>query len=381
MRRGKPPFNSSFITPHSSLNREHPVEGDARPRGGLFGHGDLVDYVAGAQRVERPGEVLRGDAVHRGAHAEVGREQADLFVRVLLDQTVDEIDLGADGPGRACGRSLNRLDDELGRAGEVCLLDDRALALRVHQNLYAGHLRAHLIHVPGAEATVDGAVALPEDEARTSQLVRGVAAEFFVRIPQRHLFKGETEANAGVAPQVLVWEEEELVGLLQILLEERHGVRGGADHAAALAAEGFDRGAGVHVGDGDDLELVEHAYATELLPGVLDLFGGRHVGHRAARSEVWQDNFLVAGLEYVGGFGHEVDAAEDYEVCFGPPGGKLRELEGVARVVGVADYVVALVMVAEDDESRAQAPSCRLDALVQLRLRHPEVVFERRRFR
>ena len=41
------------------------------------------------------------------------------------------------------------------------------------------------------------------------------------------------------------------------------------------------------------------------------------------------------------------------------------------------DHVVALVVVAEDDEARAQLAPRRLDALVQLGLRHPEVVFER----
>src|SRR5436305_2879376 len=109
----------SSLTLHpSSLYFEHSVEGDARPSCGLFGHGDLVDDCAGAKRVERPGEVLRGDAVHRRAHAEVGREQAYVFVRVLTDETVDEVDLRADGPRGAGRRFLNRLDDELGRAAQ-----------------------------------------------------------------------------------------------------------------------------------------------------------------------------------------------------------------------------------------------------------------------
>jgi hypothetical protein len=73
-----------------------------------------------------------------------------------------------------------------------------------------------------------------------------------------------------------------------------------------------------------------------------------------------------------------VDAAEDYVVGLGPLGRELGELEGVAGVVGVGYHVVALVVVAEDDEAAPQLAPRGLDALGQLRLRHPEVVFERR---
>jgi hypothetical protein len=36
-----------------------------------------------------------------------------------------------------------------------------------------------------------------------------------------------------------------------------------------------------------------------------------HVGHGAAGGEVGEDDGLVGTGEHVGGFGHEVDAAED----------------------------------------------------------------------
>src|SRR5437763_1480517 len=139
--------------------------------------------------------------------------------------------------------------------------------------------------MPRAEATVDGAVALPQNQTRAPKLVGGVAAEFLRRVPQRHLFEGDAELDAGVAAQVLVWEEEELIGLGEILVEEWDGVRRSADDAFVLAAEGFDRGAGVHVGDGHDAEVFEDADGLKLLPGVLDLLDGSHVGHRAARAE------------------------------------------------------------------------------------------------
>src|SRR5688500_6651401 len=159
------------------LNRKHPVEGDARPAGRLLGDGYLVDDAPGDERVEHPREVLRRDAVHRGAHAEVGREQAYLLVRVPRGQTADEVDLGADRPLGARGRLLDGLDDELGRAVQVALLDDLALALRVDEHLDARKLFADRVDVPRAEAPVDGAVALPEDEPRLAQLLRRIAAQ------------------------------------------------------------------------------------------------------------------------------------------------------------------------------------------------------------
>jgi len=66
----------------------------------------------------------------------------------------------------------------------------------------------------------------------------------------------------------------------------------------------------------------------------------------------------LVGCEYVCGFCHEVDAAEDdvfyWGVCgcsfFDDGGGELCEFEGVSGEVGVLDYGVHLVVVAEDEE-------------------------------
>ena len=58
--------------------------------------------------------------------------------------------------------------------------------------------------------------------------------------------------------------------------------------------------------------------------------------------------------EDVGALGHEVDAAEDDVVGGVLAGGVLRELERVAGVVGELDDLVALVVVAEDDEAVAE---------------------------
>ena len=48
-----------------------------------------------------------------------------------------------------------------------------------------------------------------------------------------------------------------------------------------------------------------------MLPAVGDGVEVGHVGHGAAGGEVGEDDGLVGTGEDVGGFGHEVDAAED----------------------------------------------------------------------
>src|SRR3954470_14411148 len=133
------------FTIYRLLNSKHSVERDARPAGRLFGHGYLVYDAAREKRFEHPCEILRGYAVHRRAHAQVGREQTYIFIRVLLDKSIDEVHLRADGPRGTGGRFLNRLDDELGRAVHVRLLDDRALALGMHEHLDARHFLPQLI--------------------------------------------------------------------------------------------------------------------------------------------------------------------------------------------------------------------------------------------
>ena len=57
---------------------------------------------------------------------------------------------------------------------------------------------------------------------------------------------------AGVAAEVLVREEEDLVAAFEGVVERLGGVAGGADDAVVLADEGLEAGGAVHVGDGDD---------------------------------------------------------------------------------------------------------------------------------
>src|SRR5262245_27973878 len=78
--------------------------------------------------------------------------------------------------------------------------------------------------------------------------------------------------------------------------------------------------------------------------------------------------------EDVSALGHEVDAAEEDQIGVAAAGGLLRELKGVAAEVGEPDDLVALVVVAEDDELLAELAFERPDLLVPLWAGHHEVL-------
>lgn len=87
------------------------------------------------------------------------------------------------------------------------------------------------------------------------------------------------------------------------------------------------------------------------VPAFGDLLGGGHVGHRTAGREVRQDDLLGVAGEDVGGLGHEVHAAEDDVLGLRAGGRVARELEGVAGDIGELDHLVALVVVAQDEDA------------------------------
>jgi hypothetical protein len=135
----------------------------------------------------------------------------------------------------------------------------------------------------------------------------------------------------------------------------------GADDAAVGAAEGLQAGGGVHVGDGDDVlggaeELLEFA------PGAPHVRLGGHVRHRAAGLHVREDHLLVVGAEDVRSLRHEVHAAEDDVLRLAALRRVLGEGERVAALIGELDDVLALVVVAQDDDVVAERLARRADA-------------------
>ncbi len=110
------------------------------------------------------------------------------------------------------------------------------------------------------------------------------------------------------------------------------------------------------------------------LPRLDSLVVVRHVGHRAAGGHVGEDDLDGVGREHVRGFRHEVHAAEDNvlhpdalsRAILDDGGRELGELERVAEEIRMADNLVHLVMVPENDEFFAELGAPRFDLLVQL---------------
>ena len=229
-------------------------------------------------------------------------------------------------------------------------------------------LGAQLVDDVLGEAAVHRAVALPQDHPRLLELLGAEAAARLLGVPDDALVERDAHLeHGGVAPEVLVGEEEDLGAALEVgllvegPLEGDVGVGGRAHDAAVAAAERLDVGAGVHVGHRHDAVL--DAGVGHRVPGVLDLAQAGHVGHRAAGREVGKDHLLRRRGQDVGRLGHEVHAAEDDELGVRAAGGVAGELEGVAGDVGELDDLVALVVVAEDEDPLAKGRLGRAGAL------------------
>src|ERR1017187_745981 len=343
-------------------------------------HLDAVDDAAFHQVFKSPSKMLRTYAVHGGAEAASVVESDDLFAfrGEAAGEAGDQVNLGSDGEYGAGGGVLNNLDEALGGAQCVGLLVDLPVALRMHDDLDAGILGADLVDVAGEKALMNGAVAIPQNDAAGGEgflrLAAAVRAELHgPRIPYGHLVKGDAHGVPGVAAEMLFGEEEDALTTRESPFKGGAGVGRGANQAAIFAAKGFDGGSGVHVRDGHD--FAGEAQALERIPAVLHLGNFGHIGHRASGVEVGQDYLLAVVAEHVGAFGHEVDAAEDdvLRICLR---GDFGELVAVAGEVGEADDLVALVVVAEQNSGRAQFGARGCDSLVHGVVRKRQVVFE-----
>src|SRR5256885_7626148 len=97
-----------------SANRQHPVDGAARPPGDGGGHGHLVLQVA-----QRVAQLLERDLLHEAALGRLG-QPVELLVGVLAAQPVQHARLGGDheAPGRRSSRPPGHLfgRHELGAA-------------------------------------------------------------------------------------------------------------------------------------------------------------------------------------------------------------------------------------------------------------------------
>src|SRR3989304_3376680 len=94
----------------------HPPPGPPGPASRLLPYFDAVHHPPGHQVLQHPAEVLRGDAEHGGADADVGVERNHELVRVLLGQAVHQVNLGGPRPLGARRARGYLLDDAFGRA-------------------------------------------------------------------------------------------------------------------------------------------------------------------------------------------------------------------------------------------------------------------------
>ena len=165
----------------------------------------------------------------------------------------------------------------------------------------SGMLRTERRDVLRLEPLMDRAVALPEDQRRFLEGPFVVARRVRDRGSQTTMSEARpTELEAGVPPEVLVGEEQDLVrpGPVaprcpqgRVPTRGPPGVGRSAHRAAVSADERLQRRRGVHVGHGH--HPIDVGHLGEGLPGLFDRFEVRHVSHGASGVQVGKQHLLV----------------------------------------------------------------------------------------
>ncbi len=196
---------------------------------------DAVDHAAFDEVFESPGEVLGADAVHGGAEAAVVIEADNALVLIgeAVGHAIDEMNLSADGELGAFRSLFDERDELLCGAESVGFLADFPAAFGMDDDLDAGIFGAHLVDVAGQKALMDGAMALPEQNAAGREALGTFTSRQGPRVPDGHLIERDSHGVAGVAAQVLVGQEEDALASREGPPEGSAGVGRGADQAAA----------------------------------------------------------------------------------------------------------------------------------------------------
>ena len=137
----------------------------------------------------------------------------NLLLRMLVLETIHQMQFRTDGPFRSGKCFLDRANDRTSRSGNICQIVDFLRALRVHQNLDVGNPLAKLVDMRRSKHLMNAAVALPQDHAAVGKCALADAALVLPGVPDRHLFVGDAHLQRRVAAQVLVGQEEDLRGL------------------------------------------------------------------------------------------------------------------------------------------------------------------------
>jgi len=206
-------------------------------------HDDLIVDLSLDEPFENPQEVIRGHPEHRRAEAAERIERHDGFPwSDVVTEAIDEVDFGCDRPDAAFGAVLHRVDDVFSRAAAIGGLHDIERALGMGDYLAVWILLSERLDLRDGKPRVDRAVPFPEDELRLLDLLGLKSAPDFVRIPHDHFVERHPHLVGGVPPEMLVRQHHELFTVLPRPLHHRSSIRRGADDAAVVADEGFDRG-------------------------------------------------------------------------------------------------------------------------------------------
>src|ERR1700730_7864521 len=106
------------------------------------------------------------------------------------------------------------------------------------------------------------------------------------------MVRRNTIHQRGIASKVLIGEKEHAFSLVKGPLHDRRSVGRGTDNTAVTSTECFQICRRVHVGDGYNRGILSKQVGKSL-PAFLYLRDIRHIGHRAAGSGIWKDNFLL----------------------------------------------------------------------------------------
>ena len=275
---------------------------------------------------------------------------------MLVLETVDQVELGANGPLGAWWRFLHAADDIGSGTSLVGQVHDlhRALGVDDDPNVWLPLPPGR--HVLWQEALVDSTPAAPEQDAGLLQGSRLVTARGATGVPQQHLLQRNTHPLGRVASQVLIGKEEDAGSAVKRPREGCLRVRRGTDQPSVPPTEPLQVGGGIDVGYRHHLTFDVH-HLTQLCPRPLHILQAGHSSQRTASFQVGYEHSLSRLGQYGSRLGHKVDATKDDVLGVTTIGGVAGQLERVAPKVSELDDLLLLVVVAQNHQLVAQLKS------------------------
>ena len=223
----------------------------------------------------------------------------------------------------------------------------------VHNDCDLRMLLAEVINVRRLKHLVHAAVPLPENQLGSLNGLHRVAATRHVGIPDDHLLAWDAHFVRRVPAQMLVRKKEDFFTPRPAPFDHFASVRRGTGQPAMFAAEGFEDRGRIHVDRRHDRLLHRH-YPTERIPALFHLFNRRHIRHGTTGRHVGKNDRLIGPAQHIGGFRHEVHAAEHHIGPIGTLFSDLGKNQGVATKIGMLNDFIALIIMAENHDLLAE---------------------------